>query len=113
MGKDSCGTCYAVVKVVAFCQAALSHFVDVDQLLDVGNIQAWVELSEDNVVLNDGRVFLLRTALVPDQRIFADLAAFERCVDECLGIFKIGSQHVSISRTERMIVSFVFVAVSS
>ena len=65
----------------------LSHVVDVDQLLDVGNIQAWVELSE--VVISDGRVFLLRTALVPYQRTFADLAAFEKCKEECLGLFKL------------------------
>ena len=56
-----------------------------DQLPDVRNIQAWIELSEDDLVVRDGRVFLPRTALVPYQLTFAD---FEQCVEECLGVFK-------------------------
>ena len=84
--EDGDRMCYAVVKAVAFCHAALSHVGDVDQLPDVRNIQAWAELSEKDVVISDGGVFFLRTALVPYQRTFADFAAIGQCVDECLGV---------------------------
>ena len=47
-----------------------------------------VELSEDDVVISDGRVFLLQTALFPHPRTSADLTAFEQGVEECLSLFK-------------------------
>ena len=67
--------CYADVEAATFRQAALALVADVDQLPDVHNIQCWVELSEYDLVVSDGRVLLLFTC----QWTFADLAAFEQC----------------------------------
>ena len=79
---------------------ALAHYFVVHQLLDIRNIQVWVKLSEDDVVTSDGRLFLLRTALVPYQRTFAELVAFEQCVEECLGLFKF--MGVSLLASQRL-----------
>ena len=80
--------CYAVVEAVTFCQAALSLVLDADQLPDVGTNQPCVEMSKEVVVISDGIVFFDRFARVPYQRTLADLATFEQCVEECLGLLK-------------------------
>ena len=65
LGEDSDRLCYTTVEAITFSEVALAHAADVNQLPDVRNIQAGVQLSEDDVAVNDGKVFLLRTALVP------------------------------------------------
>ena len=98
LGKNSEWMCYAIVEAIKFFQVALAHIVDMEQLPDFRNIRAWIELSEDNVAASDWRVFLLRTALVPCQRTFADVATFEHCVEEFLGLFKfLGVSELSVS----------------
>ena len=76
----SCGGCCVLLDSPVLCP-------DVDQLPDDRNIQAWVEVSEQDVVISGGRVFLLGTALVPYKRTSADLEAFEQYMKECLGLF--------------------------
>ena len=88
LGEDNDCISYAVPKAFTICHSALAHIADGDQGLDVRNIQTVVELSKDDVAVADGKDFLFRTAFVPHQRSFADLAAFELCVEECLCLFK-------------------------
>ena len=88
MGGDSDWMFYVVVEAVTFCEAILSHITGVHQLPDVRSNPLWVELSDDDMYVSDGRIFVPRTASLPFQRTFADLTSFEHCVADCLYLLK-------------------------
>ena len=91
--------CYEVVEAYTFSKVVLVCVTDVDWLPESPNIQAWVELSEGELAVSDGRVFLLRTFFMPYQQIFAELASFEECAEELLDIFMlVGVSMLSVEK---------------
>ena len=104
----------AVSEAVAFRQGALVQVADVDQLPDVRYIQDLMKWSQVDLVVSNGKVFLLRTVLVSYQRTLADLAAFEQCVEECLGLFTFfGARKLLSSKFDSRSLSTVFFVVAA